>query len=1206
MALCTAALVLGLGTPAEASLTRSGTLEAVVSDHFLTDESTTRYRLKSGGDRTVVRPTALAAEPGDRVEVTGAMRDGRLVGAVEATDPAPTAALVPGPRKTAVLMVTFPGDSTEPWSAAEARSEVFTGFDSADVFYREESYGAISLTGKLNADGDVFGWYRLGASPDGCPGDATRSEANQAAAAAGVDLSGYDHLIYMFPFRSDCSWLGQATLNGPWSMINGDFFGVRDRVIVHELGHNLGLWHAGSWTCTSGGTRVQISDTCTTTEYGDPFDAMGNIAKRHNNGWSLAKLGILTEQNVKTVDASGSYALRSALSPTTQPTVLRIPRKRHLNGSVTSWYYLEVRQAGGVFENVNDFSTTGVSIRATAATSSPETLLLDATPTTAGFSDAPLKAGQTFDGGPVKVTTVAAGGGSATVSVALDQEPPTAPTGLSAIPGFDDVQLQWAPSVDNFGVHRYVVFRDGIEVGITASTSFLDPTAPVGEREYVVYAEDETGNRSAASEPLTVVPDEEPPTAPTGLTATVGVAGVQLQWSASSDDFGVSRYVVFRDGSQLSPATGTSFLDSLSSAGDRTYVVYAEDRARNRSDASQPQTASVPAISGPSCADGTCRVVYRHSGAAATWAVPPGVGQAVFTVEGAEGGGDTLGFGLDRGARVVATLGSLTAGETVAVSVGGTGEPYAEGGEGGFNGGGDGTRGGGGGGFSSVERGSALMLLAGGGGGTGSSGANSTTGQAPAGGRGGQGGRLGTVGVAGVATDAQGATLGRGNGGASGGDGGAGGTGGLVTGTSTCPSGASAGGAGAAGSSFTGGGDAAGAGGGGGGGYVGGGQGGGGASDACANGAGSGGGGGGSSFAAPGLSPTFTGGVRGGSGQVSIAYSNPIAAAARTYTAAPEQELLVPAASGLLLAVSGPSGVSLSLSVAGDPAHGALTLAGDGSFTYAPDTGYRGSDSFTYRVADPSGNHATATVGLTVAEPPSASISAPAPGGVYTVGQIVPTAFSCDEGAGGPGLLSCEDSSGAGTAGGGAGRLDTSSAGAHTYTVTAVSGDGLTADASIAYTVVPAPTPPDNPPPPDDPPPGNPDPPDTPGPPDGRDDRSLKLSLRVETKSLRQLLRARALTVVVRVNEAARVSLAGRARLRVLAARKMQTRFVEVFARRTVRFAGPGRRQVTLTLSPTGREALRRMAAVRLAVAAKATDRVGETATRPLALTLSR
>ena len=1084
---------------AEAAIARSGALHQIVTDNFRTGQSTSRYILRSGKRQTVVRPTRLAAEPGDHVGVAGRLWDGRLVGAVQATDSAEE--LTPGPRKAAAVLVTFPGEPEEPWDPEETRSNVFTAADSANAFYQEESYGEISLTGELDPEGDVFGWLPLEAPTDECQFLEWKEKAEAAAAEKGIDLSGYQHVIYFFPHQSSCAWLGISEVGGEWAMINGDL-GVHP--IAHELGHNLGLEHAGSWTCTSGGIRVQVSDECTLNEYGDPFDVMGNIAPRHSNGWNLDNLGILAPENVETIEASGSYSMRAALARTTEPTLLRIPRTRSANGSVSSWYLLEVRQTGGVFENVTDASTTGVSIRVSQQDPfvPSNTILIDANPATASFADAPFGVGQTFEGGAVRVTTEAAGGGSATVSVGLD---------------------------------------------------------------------------------------EEPPTAPTNLTATAGVEGVQLHWSASSDNIGVDRYVVYRDGVQVGTSSGTGFLDSFAPAGEHTYVVYAEDETRNLSDGSEPATATLASSEGPTCSGGTCAVSFWSSGALATWTVPAGVGQAGFSVEGAQGGGPPSQLTLsDRGARVVATLGSLTTGETATVSVGGMGKSYAEGGAGGFGGGGDGTLGAGGGGYSSVRLGSTLMLLAGGGGGTGSAGFNAITGKEPKGGTGGRGGEFGVRGSNGVTTQADEATLGGGAGGEAGGDGGFGGKGGEVNEVSNCPDGAKAGAPGAPGSDLTGGGGAPGGGGGGGGGYVGGGQGGGGASDECGSTAGAGGGGGGSSFAVPGLSASFTGGIKPGYGRVSLAYPDPIGATARSYTTLPDHELAVPAASGVLAGVSAPPGVPLSASIVSSPAHGSLTLDVDGSFAYTPTPGYSGADSFIYQAADPTGDYASALVALTVAVPPTASISAPSPGGTYTVGEVVPSAISCSEGAGGTGLLSCDDSNGAKTKSGGSGRLDTSAPGPHAYTVTAVSKDGLAGETSIDYTVVPVPEPPT---PPDVPPSGpGPQPPE------------VSLFLRARGESLSQLRRTRTLALMAKVNKPAKVELFGRARLE--SPHRARPRVVALFDSEALDFAGVGQREVTLKLSRKGREALSRLTKLRLEIVGRATAAGGETATRTLPLTL--
>jgi DNA-binding SARP family transcriptional activator len=83
-----------------------------------------------------------------------------------------------------------------------------------------------------------------------------------------------------------------------------------------------------------------------------------------------------------------------------------------------------------------------------------------------------------------------------------------------------------------------------------------------------------------------------------------------------------------------------------------------------------------------------------------------------------------------------------------------------------------------------------------------------------------------------------------------------------------------------------------------------------------------------------------------------------------------------------------------------------------------------------------------------------AGISLPAPGGVYAQRQVVPTSFNCGAASRGPGLSSCNDSTGTETATGGRGHLDTSTPGPHRYIVAATVNGGASRMSSIAYTVI--------------------------------------------------------------------------------------------------------------------------------------------------------
>ena len=84
--------------------------------------------------------------------------------------------------------------------------------------------------------------------------------------------------------------------------------------------------------------------------------------------------------------------------------------------------------------------------------------------------------------------------------------------------------------------------------------------------------------------------DAAPPTAPGGLTATVGTNGATLNWSAATDNRGVTHYNVYRAttsgftptaANRIAQPTGTSYADTDIAAGVYYYKVTAEDAAGN-------------------------------------------------------------------------------------------------------------------------------------------------------------------------------------------------------------------------------------------------------------------------------------------------------------------------------------------------------------------------------------------------------------------------------------------------------------------------------------------------------------------------------------------------------------------------------------------------------------------------------------------------
>ncbi len=202
------------------------------------------------------------------------------------------------------------------------------------------------------------------------------------------------------------------------------------------------------------------------------------------------------------------------------------------------------------------------------------------------------------------------------VKLNADTTPPTAPADpRTANLTCTGVTFSWSASSDDVGVAFYDVYHDGQLMTSVPGTALSADLTVVPGATWGLYvnARDAAGNVSQASPtvPVTVPQcqaDTEPPTTPTGVTATASGTTVTVRWTPATDNVGVTGYEVLRDGTVAGSASGaatTSFTDSGLAANTRyQYQVRARDAQANRS----APSAAVPVTTGASCATALCSV----------------------------------------------------------------------------------------------------------------------------------------------------------------------------------------------------------------------------------------------------------------------------------------------------------------------------------------------------------------------------------------------------------------------------------------------------------------------------------------------------------------------------------------------------------------------------------------------------------------------
>ena len=207
---------------------------------------------------------------------------------------------------------------------------------------------------------------------------------------------------------------------------------------------------------------------------------------------------------------------------------------------------------------------------------------------------------ETFTYGEVEDYTINIGTGGGG-----DTQAPTAPTSLVSSNITDTTAtLSWTASTDNVGVTGYDVFQGTTNIGtVTGTTTNITALTPNTSYTFTVKAKDAAGNISAASNAVTFTTtstvDTQAPSAPSSLASSnVTQTTVDLSWSASTDNVGVTGYDVYQGGSVIATVTATNYqVTGLTASTAYAFSVKAKDAAGNVSNASN--TANVTTLAPP-------------------------------------------------------------------------------------------------------------------------------------------------------------------------------------------------------------------------------------------------------------------------------------------------------------------------------------------------------------------------------------------------------------------------------------------------------------------------------------------------------------------------------------------------------------------------------------------------------------------------------
>ena len=180
------------------------------------------------------------------------------------------------------------------------------------------------------------------------------------------------------------------------------------------------------------------------------------------------------------------------------------------------------------------------------------------------------------------------------------------------------VQLLVQDSLLTYALGNVDLFSTSFEANDAGVDRFLDrnPVLIDDGLFTIIISEPNTGVRSTVSDAVPLITaltddDNQAPSTPAGLRVLPSASNeIVVVWESATDNLGVSRYQVFRDGEQIATTPYPVYIDSnLPAAGQYSYEIAAVDVLGNVSERSAPgssPTLGAPDVTAPAGTHGSC------------------------------------------------------------------------------------------------------------------------------------------------------------------------------------------------------------------------------------------------------------------------------------------------------------------------------------------------------------------------------------------------------------------------------------------------------------------------------------------------------------------------------------------------------------------------------------------------------------------------